>query len=269
MTNVVLGFVIGPALVLAGWAAWTGRWRAWAHPYSGRGLLPLLALPFGFSLCWAPFVSGNDAAWTGIVALPALVALPVALLNLFHDFKRWPPLLRPRWLPADAPVPVLRDPRATPALIGLGRVETSSEELATQGAGAPGRRLAHWEVLYAEQNPAVPYLNVAGTGIRIARLDVYETAVTLYQQSMEDRLHGANFAFVFHPGDVQKLDYRPAPKFSWRALLQPRQHLSLPRLVLRTSDGSHEVMVRDPKFRRDLGPSLDLLARALQVGVST
>jgi hypothetical protein len=35
----MLTFVFGPIMVVAGWNAWTGRWRSWAHPYSGKGLL--------------------------------------------------------------------------------------------------------------------------------------------------------------------------------------------------------------------------------------
>jgi hypothetical protein len=164
-------------------------------------------------------------------------------------------------------VPVAINPMTNLAMMAGGHVPESSEALATREMAGAGRRLAHWYVCYVEENPAMPYLNSGFPGFRWSRLDVYERAVAVYQQYREDRLHSANFAFVFRPGDIDKIEFLPAPAFSWRSFTDPKRHLHVPRVLLHTEEGIRHIAVFDRQFRRNVRRSLDLLAGTLQAPV--
>src|SRR5882762_3809430 len=109
----------------------------------------------------------------------------------------------------------------------------------------------------------MPYLNTGLSGFRWSRLDVYERGVAIYQQYREDRLHSANFAFVFRPGDVEKIEFVPAPHVSWRMFTDAKHYLHVPRVVLHVAGGSHHIAMLDGKFKRNVGAGLDLLSKAL------
>jgi hypothetical protein len=201
--------------------------------------------------------------WAAVLGLPAIPAFFLMLLNIFWDPKRWPPLLRPPWLPADAPVPININPMTNAALMAAGRVAETSEALATREMAGAGARKAHWQAGYIEENPAMPYLNSAMPGFRWAVLDVYERGAAVYQITSEDRLHRANFAFVFRPGDVKKIEFLPAPRLSWRMFTDAKHHMHVPRVLLHVPGATHHVAIRDGRFRRKVGSSLELLSQAL------
>jgi hypothetical protein len=263
-------FVLTIPMMIAGWRAWTGRWRTWAHPYAGFGVIPVLLLPLGFGMFWLLVASSETEDppwWAAILGLPGAIAFFLSVANMFYDPKRWPRLLKPPWISPDAPVPVFIDPRTNLARMAGGRVDDSSEARAGQAAAGAGKRLAHWYAAYLEETPEMPYLNTGLPGLRWARLDVYEEAVAVYQRYMEDRLRSANLVFVFRPGDVEKVEFIPAPALSWRHFTGGRKHLAFPRVRIHTRGGAHEIGLPDGKFKRHIERGLAVLAKTLQVQV--
>lgn len=185
---------------------------------------------------------------------------------MFYGPKRWPRFLKPPWVSPHAPVPEFIDPRANLGPMLFGRVEDSSEALAAGAVAGAGKRLAHWYAAYLEEHPEMPYLNTGIQGFRWARLDIYEGAVTVYQSYSEDRLRSANLVFAFRPGETEKLEFIPAPKFSWRHFTG-RKQMAIPRVRIHTRQGTHEVASLDGKFKRHVEKGLALLAKTLQVQV--
>jgi len=113
----------------------------------------------------------------------------------------------------------------------------------------------------------MPYVNSGLPGLRWARFDVYEHGAAVYQQYTEDRLHSSNFGFVFRPGDVEKIEFVPTPRATWRMFTDAKQYLHVPRVVLHVSGAKHQIAMLDGKFKRNVGSGLDLLARALRAEV--
>lgn len=273
MNDTLLVAIIGPPLAIAGWIAWTGRWRSWAHPYSGTGLLPILALPLGLAATAASLIDleGDLAWWENIFVLPILIgllALPVMTVNLFVHIKRVPGFLRPRWLPPNWRAPRFVDARSVgiSALTGPG-VDPSSEEAAAMvtNGRAP---LARWHVLHVDDDPDVPFLHQMLPGWRWCYLYVHPGLVVVAQRKREDRLRGAPFLLVLPTADVEHVRYIQAPRWSWKFWFYHRTHYPLPRLVLETPDGPHHLAVIDGGFRRHADRSLALLEEALKVPVT-
>jgi hypothetical protein len=268
--ELIFGFVVGTGLMVAGWSAWTGRWRAWAHPFSGWGCTPPLSLPLGLTLVCASIFSREDQVplWAApfllCFSVLGVVALLLFLVNVFHDFKRFPLFLRPPWLPANAPVPIFWNP---PGFMAGWQAANTRWALVTREEKGVGRQLAYWDVWYVEESPLLPGLALDFYGFRSSRLDVYEEGVALYVQYIQDRDHSGTFTRGFRPGDVEKIEFVPAPRFSWRSLLEPRTHVHYPRVFLHTDERTHHIAVLDRKFRRDAGRGLDLLAGTLRAPV--
>jgi hypothetical protein len=121
-------------------------------------------------------------------------------------------------------------------------------------------------VFAIEENSSLPYLTGGVAGVRWCRLDVFPGAVAIYQQYSEDRLYEDNFAVAFRPGDVRKIEFVPGERASWHSILAP-EPLHLPKLLLYADAGRCHLAIRDPRFRRNVPRSLDLLAATLQVPV--
>lgn len=252
------------AMAVCGWNAWTGRWRAWAHPTSGWGCVPVLFLPLGLGLI--PMVlddaNGEMSGWGVILGFPALVAWFLLVLHITRLLRRWPRWLRPRWLPEDAPTPRLA---RHPKVILPGRTNPdSSESLATRGLNVRVRR-ARWAVFYLGGPPG--YRTGALTGVRWCRLEVYDRALAIFQQHTEDHLYEDAFWVTLRPGEVERLEFAPGLALHWRAVLWP-DPLHAPQLILRLPGGSaHHLAVRSLRFRRDLKKSLQLVASTLKVAI--
>lgn len=270
MRDRVLAAVLGPVLTLAGWSAWTGRWRSWAHPYSGRGLLPLAMLPIGITVVLTIFLDpGQDltgwrAAISFVFGLPGVVALPAAAVTAFYTPKRFPGFLRPRWLPPNWRPPVWVDARAVGIKARFGpALHPSSVEVATQAAGG-ARSGARWHAHYEEQDPAVPYLNLGLVGMRWCVVTLYPGLVTIAQTVAEDRLHQHHFVIAVTAGDVRGVTLVPGKGFSWRSM---RHRHQFPRLVLKTATQEHSLAFR-PRFGRSMKARLKEVERALGVQAS-
>jgi hypothetical protein len=196
----------------------------------------------------------------------ALLFLPTGLLfviNVFHDVKRWPGGLRPHWLPPNSPVPECTYPPKSWKPWKL--VPTSSGSRATNGLG---RHSAHWAVFLIDEDSTTPsYLTGGVPGVRWCRLDVFQGVVAIYQQYSEDRLYDDNFALVLRPSDVRQIEFVPGQPTSWHSIISP-DPLHLPKLLLHTNSGCCQLAIRDPRFRRDVTRSLDLLATTLQAPIT-
>ena len=266
--NRILFGVLGPVLALAGWNAWTGRWRSWAHPYSGKGLLPLAMLPIGVALVVGVFIDPSRGDLTGWqlaifvpAALPGIVAMPVVGITIFYTPRRFPDFLRPRWLPPNWQPPMFVDARAVAIRSRFGPVlQPSSTEVAAQAAsGVPP--LERWHAHYEEENPAVPYLNLGLAGLRWCEVTVYHRLVTIAQTVPEDRLHERHFVITLTPADVRAITLVPAERMSWRSI---RRRAQFPRLVIETTSQVHRLAFQ-PRFGRSMASRLRTLERVLEV----
>ena len=264
----LLAGVLGPALILAGWSAWTGRWRSWAHPYSGQGLSPLAMLPIGIMIMVAVFVDptrhdlpGWQVAIFFPLALPGVMALVGFGITVFYTPKSFPDFLRPRWLPPDWRPPVFVDARAVGIKAWFGRAfRPSSVELAAEVArGAP--TVAHWHAFYEEDDPEVPCLNLGLVGMRWCEIRVYRGLVTIAQVVHEDRLHERPFVVTCTPGEVRALTLIPGERMSWRSI---RRRAQFPRLVIETTSQMHRLAFQ-PRFGRSMASRLKTVERALEV----
>lgn len=132
MTHYALGCIlIGVALLIPAWLAWTGRWRKWAQ----EGNEPVTILPaFGFLLVLVGLgMSSPEPVGPILVLLSMIVGVALSVLH----FKE-PSWFGPRWYRAerernaDLAVPsegaMLRHPRAQ-----------NSKHLATKTRGRPAK----------------------------------------------------------------------------------------------------------------------------------
>lgn len=143
----VLMIVAGLALLVATWAAWTGRWRGWAA-WAGPPF-------YNFPITWMPgfgiFLVGGGLHELGVsdaVALPpaALGLFGGPLLFFFAPRKWW----GPRWYRERKPTTILLgNPRAADA------VSTVIEGTATGGRGLRRRLVALWQATRVDDGRAV------------------------------------------------------------------------------------------------------------------
>lgn len=271
-----MGLVVGPVFIVCGWNAWTGRWRSWAHPYSGRGLLPLGMLPIGLFMIASLFIDPTKedfAVWEWLILGPLmLVLLPVMVfltIFLFYTPKRFPAFLRPRWLPPDWRPPVFVDPRGLTiqARLGPGITPTSKEMAVLAAETYPGvrssdiRRIAHWHAYYEEDNPEVPYLNLGLEGLRWCEISAYPHLVTIAQEVYEDRLREEPFIIPIQPGEVHTITFIPGQRISWRSI---RARAQFPRVVLETATTRHSLAFQ-PQLGRRIAREVAVLERVLGV----
>lgn len=272
MIRTLLCLVFGPMFVVLGWNAWTGRWRSWAHPYSGAALFPLALLPLGLLVIGMAFADDPDelSGWEMLILAPGAIAFvlvtPLLGLTMFVHIKRIPAFLRPRWLPPEWEVPRFVDPRSVAISTIGGGVDPTSEDAA--GMVAEGRKpVARWHVFHVDEDPAVPFLHQWLPGWRWCYLYVHDDLVVIAQRKREDRLHEAPFLLVFQPSDVKGITYVPQPRWSWRVFFYHLTHYPLPRLLIDTTSGPHHVAIIDRHFRRHVDRSLTLLEETLKVPV--
>lgn len=267
MSRILFG-AIGVAAAVAGWNAWTGRWRSWAHPYSGKGLLPLALLPVGLMMMVGVFADptrGELAGWQLAilvpVVLPATVALVTVTITAFYTPRRFPAFLRPRWLPPDWKPPMFVDARAVAIRSRFGpALHPSSTEVAAQAAnGVPP--LERWHAHYEEEDPAVPYLNLGLVGLRWCEITIYHRLVTIAQTVPEDRLHERHFVITLTPADVRAITFVPAERMSWRSM---RRRTQFPRLIIETTSQVHRLAFQ-PRFGRSMASRLRTLEGVLEV----
>ncbi len=266
--------ILGPIAVRAGWRAWTGQWREWAHPLATWGYLPLLYIPIGLALVGIALLgpdrisAGDYTLWQfAVLAVtigPMVIVGPLMTLGLFWTPKHLPDRIRPRWLSPDWEVPKFRDPRAVGIMSLSGPMPSpTSEELAAEVAqGSP--RLGRWSVYHVEENPAVPYLNLGIPGMRHCYLTICDHAVVISQNSREDRIHQQPFVIAFRPGQVVGMRFEPGRR--WSSQMFHRAHHTFPRLYLETASETHELALQRVFLGRQTW-DLTLLERVLRVPV--
>jgi len=271
----MLTFVFGPIMVVAGWNAWTGRWRSWAHPYSGKGLLPLALLPTGLFAILSFFfdpVAEEWSLWEWLIMAPLTVATffswIFAGITMFYRLRWFPTFLRPRWLPPDWRPPIFVDVRslAIKARLGPGLDPSSKEAAAYAAETHPGkppdaRRIAHWHAYYEEKEPELPFLHVALEGLRWCEISAYPHLVTIAQEVHEDRLREEPFVIPLQPGEVHTITFIPGERISWRSI---RARSQFPRVVLETATAEHSLAFQ-PQLRKRIARDVAILERVFGV----
>ena len=261
--------LVGLVFVRAGWRAWTGRWRSWAHPCAEFGIIPLFLLPIGALLCASPFIDADGdiaSPWwlffvpVGLVAVPAVVLMT---LSLFYTPRRLPGFLRPRWLPAAWQPPAFKyvrrppDPPPDPARPG-------SEDDATARVGAKAV-LGQWKVWYLDEHGSATRTGMLIPGARRCWMRVLPDAVTVTHERFEDVVQGRNFVLVLRRGEVLNVCVVKRPPIRW--LMRQPFHPDRVHLRIRTANGEHVLAMVDTNFTYRLERNLNLLAGALNTDV--
>jgi hypothetical protein len=268
LTRLLAG-IFGLVFVRAGWRAWTGRWRTWAHPCSEFGIVPLFLLPIGAALFGSAFLdtNGDMPALLLVLFVPVvLVAAPAMVLmtlSLFYTPRRLPGFLRPHWLPESWQAPAFKyvrkppDPPADPARPG------SEDEVAVRfGAKAV---LGQWQVWYLDENGSAVQDGMLIPGARWCWLRVFPHAVTVTHERFEDVVQGTNFVLVLQPGEVLDVSLVKRPPIRW--IMRTPFHSDRVYLRIRAGTDEHVLAVVDKNFTYRLERNLNLLAGALQTNV--
>lgn len=284
---------VGALLLVPGWAAWSGRWRRWAHPRSGWGAHPLVLFYAGcggvglgiFSLLLGPAQRIDDeaplpillASFLFVAALLLVVVVGAVLFfgGLFFlctTFRlgRLPRWARPRWLPPDWEVPT-RETKFWHVIYGMvtagqlrrNPLPKSSYELGDKAAGH-GEPLARaraylWDLDGWDPEPVLQI----NPSVRTGRLSLLPDVLVFAQEAREDAVRKEPLVIAIRKDGLRELAILPPARQGLYGIplwLDSRRRRRR-RLMARTASDRYEFIVGE---RGESAGFLDQVLRTLK-----
>jgi hypothetical protein len=260
-SDLLFVLAIGILVGIPGWAAWTGRWRRWAHPRSGWGAVPILLFWTGTAavvcclsfLILLPYEKKKTPIYLDPVWVVAILSFGVTLLGFYSlsfggGRKRPPQWAIPRWLPQDWEVPL----RAKKVVISSrfrfagNPLDTSSFDLGDENPGGSsllGRAVA----FYLDPDNPDPYLEFI-PGARAGRLRLFNDGLVFAQAKGEDAVRREPFVLTLKKQELKDLAVRAPGRqgyLGFRIYLESQRCRDRPRLGAGTAKGRYEFIVAD------------------------